>query len=220
MKIIGLDTTSQSGSVSLIDKNKILGECLLNVGPRHSENVVSSLEWLLETLEIQKSEIDAVAVSIGPGSFTSVRVGVTIAKSLAYSMDIMIAGVSSLEALAMNVPDSGLNICSILDAKRSEVYSAIYRYSNNRLECIRDEKVESVGTLLEHIKETTVFVGDGSIMYREELLKNGNSVLVSDNFNIVRSSNCALLGSIKLSEGKSDDVMGLVPNYLRKTDVE
>ncbi len=220
MKIIGLDTTSQSGSVSLINENKILGECLFNVGPRHSENVVSSLEWLLETLDIKKQEIDAVAVSIGPGSFTSIRVGVTIAKSLAYSMKIKIAAVSSLEVLAMNVPNTDLNICSILDAKRSEVYSAIYKYSNNRLQSVRDEKVEPIETLLTFINEPTIFVGDGSSIYNEELKKNSNSILVSENFNIVRSSNCALLGSVKLCDGKSDDVMGLVPNYLRKTDVE
>ncbi len=220
MLIIGLDTTSQSGSVSLINENKILGECLFNVGPRHSENVVSSLEWLLDTLNIEKREIEAVAVSIGPGSFTSIRVGVTIAKSLAYSMKIKIVGVSSLEVLAMNIPQAGMNICSMLDAKRNEVYSAIYKYNNNLLTRTRDEKVGSVEALLNDIKVPTVFVGDGSVIYKKELANSRNSILVSDNFNIVRSSNCALLGIVKLNDGNSDDVMGLVPNYLRKTDVE
>jgi len=220
MLIIGLDTTSQSGSVSLINENKILGECLFNVGPRHSENVVSSLEWLLKTLNTDKGDIDALAVSIGPGSFTSVRVGVTIAKSLAYSMKIKIVGVSSLEVLAMNIPQTEMNICSILDAKREEVYSAIYKYNSNILSMYRDEKVESVADLLIDIKEPTVFVGDGSVIYKKELEEYSNANLVSDNFNILRSSNCALLGRVKLNNGKSDDVMGLVPNYLRKTDVE
>ncbi len=220
MLIIGLDTTSQSGSVSLINENKILGECLFNVGPRHSENVVSSLEWLLDTLNIEKREIEALAVSIGPGSFTSIRVGVTIAKSLAYSMKIKIVGVSSLEVLAMNIPQTGMNICSMLDAKRNEVYSAIYKYNNNLLTSTRDEKVGSVEALLNDIKVPTVFVGDGSVIYKKELANSRNSILVSDNFNIVRSSNCALLGIVKLNDGNSDDVMGLVPNYLRKTDVE
>ena len=126
MLIIGLDTTSHSGSVSLTDENKILGECLFNVGPRHSENVVSSLDWLLSTLNIEKQSIEAVAVSIGPGSFTSLRVGVTIAKSLAYTMNISIVGVSSLEVLALNIPRTYRDICTVMDAKREEVYSAIY----------------------------------------------------------------------------------------------
>jgi len=180
----------------------------------------SSLEWLLDTLNIEKREIGAVAVSIGPGSFTSIRVGVTIAKSLAYSMKIKIVGVSSLEVLAMNIPQAGMNICSMLDAKRNEVYSAIYKYNNNFLTRTRDEKVESVEALLNDIKVPTVFVGDGSVIYKKELANSRNSILVSDNFNIVRSSNCALLGIVKLNDGNSDDVMGLVPNYLRKTDVE
>lgn len=220
MLIIGLDTTSQSGSVSLINENKILGECLFNVGPRHSENVVSSLEWLLDTLNVDKKEIEAVAVSIGPGSFTSVRVGVTIAKSLAYSMKIKIVGISSLEVLAMNIPRTEKNICTLLDAKRNEVYSAVYNYSKDVLTIKRDEKVESIESLLSDINEPTVFVGDGSVIYEEELLNSNNALMVSDNFNIVRSSNCALLGTVKLRDGYSDDVMGLVPNYLRKTDVE
>jgi len=220
MLIIGLDTTSQSGSVSLINENKILGECLFNVGPRHSENVVSSLEWLLDTLNVEKNDIEAVAVSIGPGSFTSVRVGVTIAKSLAYSMKIKIVGISSLEVLAMNIPRTEKSICTLLDAKRDEVYSAVYKYSNDVLTIKRDEKVESIESLLSDINEPTVFVGDGSVIYKEELLSSNNALMVSDNFNIIRSSNCALLGSVKLRDGYSDDVMGLVPNYLRKTDVE
>ena len=220
MLIIGLDTTSQSGSVSLINEDKVLGECLFNVGPRHSENVVSSLEWLIKTLNVQKKDIEAVAVSVGPGSFTSVRVGVTIAKSLAYSMKIKIVGVSSLEVLAMNIPRTEKNICPVLDAKRDEVYSAVYKYSGSALTAIREEKAEPVEELLKDINEPTVFVGDGSVIYKEELSGNVNSLLVSDSFNIVRSSNCALLGSIKIRSGNADDVMGLVPNYLRKTDVE
>ncbi len=220
MLIIGLDTTSQSGSVSLINEDKVLGECLFNVGPRHSENVVSSLDWLIKTLNIQKKDIEAVAVSVGPGSFTSVRVGVTIAKSLAYSMKIKIVGVSSLEVLAMNIPLTDKHICALLDAKRDEVYSAVFKYSGGALTAIRGEKAEPVGDLLKDINEATVFVGDGSVIYKEELSGNVNSFFVSDSFNIVRSSNCALLGSIKLRSGNAGDVMGLVPNYLRNTDVE
>ena len=220
MKIIGLDTTSQSGSVSLINDNKVLGECLFNVGPRHSENVVSSLEWLLDTLNTDKKDIDAVAVSVGPGSFTSVRVGVTIAKSLAYSMKVKIVGVSSLEVLAMNIPGTEKSICSVIDAKRDEVYSAVYKYTGNLLTVEREEKVEALGELLADINGPTVFVGDGAVKYREELEANTNSVLVADSFNILRSSNCALLGSAKLISGKADNAMELVPNYLRKTDVE
>ena len=220
MLIIGLDTTSQSGSVSVINEDKVLGECLFNVGPRHSENVVSSLDWLLGTLNIEKSDIEAVAVSIGPGSFTSVRVGVTIAKSLAYSMNIKIAGVSSLMALAMNIPSTEKNICAVLDAKRDEVYSAIYKYRDNQLVEIRQEKVEPIENLLKDITEPAIFVGDAAVKYKSELEGKNNSLLAAEQFNIVRSSNCALLGSLKLGSGKSDDVMGLVPNYLRKTDVE
>lgn len=220
MKIIGLDTTSQSGSVSLINENKVLGECLFNVGPRHSENIVSSLEWLLETLNMSKKEIHAVAVSVGPGSFTSVRVGVTIAKSLAYSLKARIVGVSSLEVLAMNIARTDFNICPLLDAKREEVYSAVYKYNENKLMSVREEKVEPISSLLGDIDGPVIFLGDGAEKYKDELLKINNCLIASESFGILHSSNCALLGSAKIISGEADDAIELVPNYLRKTDVE
>lgn len=220
MLIIGLDTTSKSGSVSLINENNILGECLFNVGPRHSENVVSSLDWLLSTLNIEKQSIEAVAVSIGPGSFTSLRVGVTIAKSLAYTMNISIVGVSSLEVLALNIPRTDRDICTVMDAKREEVYSSIYKYNNNVLEQKRAEKVQSVDELCNEISKPTVFVGDGAVIYKDQLDRSTNYEFVAGSFNLLRSSNCALLGRSKLLNGNSDDVMELAPNYLRKIDIE
>ena len=125
MKIVGIDTSSNAGSVSIIEDTDILGECVLNTGPRHSENIVASLDWLLNTTDVKRNELQAVAVSVGPGSFTSLRVGVTIAKTLAYTLNLKIIGVSSLEILAMNIPGHEFQICPIIDAKRGELYSAL-----------------------------------------------------------------------------------------------
>ena len=122
MKLIGIDTSSHLGSVSVVEDRRLLGECLLNLGPMHSENITSSIDWLLKTLDIKRDELQGVAVSIGPGSFTSLRVGVVTAKSLAYALGLKIIGVSSLEALASNVPCTDKKICTLIDAKRKEVY--------------------------------------------------------------------------------------------------
>lgn len=220
MLIIGLDTTSRSGSVSIIKENYIIGECLLNTGPRHSENIVSSLNWLIKTLDIEKSKIDAIAVSRGPGSFTSLRVGMTIAKSLAYTLKLKIIGVSSLKVLAMNIADTDKNVCALLDAKRDEVYSAVYRYNNDRLYEIRHEKIQNSDELIKEIDDPTIFVGEGAEVYKDRLAEIPGSEVAAEKFNIIRSSNCAFLGQELLLEGNSGDVMTLVPNYLRKTDAE
>ena len=220
MLIIGLDTTSRSGSVSILRENIILGECLFNTGPRHSENVVSSLEWILNTLDIEKSEIEAVAVSVGPGSFTSLRVGLTIAKSLAYTMKIKLVSVSSLEVLAMNIANTEKDICALLDAKRGEVYSGIFRYTNGVLGEVRSEQLLHVDDLKNGIKVPTLFLGEGAEIHRERLSGIPGTEFAAGNFNITRSSNSAVIGMKKLMNGISDDVMSLVPNYLRKTDIE
>jgi len=222
MKIVGIDTSSYSGSVSIVEDNKLLGECLLNIGPKHSENIVASIDWLLNTLNIERKELDAVAVSIGPGSFTSLRIGVTIAKSLAYSLKLKIIGISSLEILASNIPLTDNKICPLIDAKRDEVYSAIFQFDNGTIKQIRDNKIQKVTELCNEINDKTVFVGDAVTVY-EDVLKGTLSdlaVIAGEPFNLPKSSNCALLGFNKLNEGIQDDPILLVPDYFRKTDVE
>ena len=222
MKIVGIDTSSYSGSVSLIEGEKILGECLLNIGPKHSENIVASIDWLLSTLKINRDELDAVAVSIGPGSFTSLRVGVTIAKSLAYTLKLKIVGVSSLEILANNIPPTHKSICAIIDAKRGEVYSAFFEFKDGKIRQVRDNKIETIEELCNEIDNDTIFVGDAVSIYGDILKEtmNGLATIAGEPFNVPKSSNCALIGLKKINEGFEDDPVQLVPDYLRKSDVD
>lgn len=222
MKIVGIDTSSYSGSVSIIENKKLLGECLFNIGPRHSENIVASIDWLLNTLNIKRNELDAVAVSIGPGSFTSLRVGVTVAKSLAYTLKLEIIGVSSLEILAANIPITDKKICALIDAKRGEVYSALFEFNDGRIEQIRDNRIQKIEELCNDINEKTIFVGDAVSIYGDVLNSSLDelAIIVGEPFNLPRSSNCALLGFNKLKDGIKDDPFELVPDYLRKSDAE
>ncbi|MGI9553566.1 MAG: tRNA (adenosine(37)-N6)-threonylcarbamoyltransferase complex dimerization subunit type 1 TsaB [Thermodesulfobacteriota bacterium] len=221
MKIVGIDTSSFSGSVSIVEDNNLLGECLLNIGPRHSENIVASIDWLLKTLKIERNELDAVSVSIGPGSFTSLRVGVTIAKSLAYTLKIKIVGVSSLEVLASNIPHTESKICSLMDAKREEVYSAVFEMSSGGLRQVRDSKIQNIEELCSEIDEKTIFLGDAAAIYGDDLKNRlGDlAIIAGEPFNIPRSSNCAIIGFDRLNDGIEDDPITLVPDYLRKSVV-
>ena len=222
MKLIGIDTSSYSGSVSVIEDDKLLGECLLNLGPRHSENIVASIDWLLNTLSIKKNELEGVAVSVGPGSFTSLRVGVTIAKSLTHTLKLKIVGVSSLEILASNIPNTDKKICALIDAKRGEVYSSIFEYSNEIIKQIRCDKIQKIVELCSDINDSTIFVGDAVSIYGDVLKSSLDdlAIIAGELLSIPRSSHCAVIGLNKIKDGFEDDPIMLVPNYLRKSDAE
>ncbi len=223
MKLIGIDTSSHLGSVSVTEDRRLLGECLLNLGPMHSENITSSIDWLLKTLDVKKDELQGVAVSVGPGSFTSLRVGVVTAKSLAYALGLKIIGVSSLESLASNVPFTDKKICTLVDAKRKEVYSSIFQYHNGTIRQIRDEEIQKVEDLCKSLNESTVFIGDAAANYKDVLIRHLGDLAVvvnGESFNNPKSSHCAFIGYDKLKEGIEDDPMELVPNYLRRSDAQ
>ncbi len=218
MKLLGIDTSSHLGSVSVTEDNRLLGECLLNLGPVHSENITSSIDWLLKTLNIKRYELQGIAVSIGPGSFTSLRVGVVTAKSFAYALKLQIIGVSSLEVLALNVPCTDRKICTLTDAKRNEVYSSVFEYRSGTIRQIRDEKVQTIKDLCSGLNEKTIFVGDAVPIYQDVLNEHmkGLAIIAGRSFNNPRSSHCALIGYSKLKEGIEDDPMTLTPSYIKR----
>ena len=223
MKLLGIDSSTRSGSVAVVEDSKIIGELLINTGPSHSENLVPSIDWLLNVLDIDKKELDAIAVSKGPGSFTSLRVGLTVAKSLAYTLNIKIVGISTLEILASNIPATDKKIYPIIDAKRGEVYSAEYFYDNDgNLKCGSGERIVALETLLGEITEPSILLGDGVELYAD-LLKNSPLTLPlirGNTFSIPKASNCALLGYGYINKGLEDSAMSLVPNYIRESGAE
>jgi len=222
MKILGIETTTFSGSVALVENGRILGEFFLNVGPRHSENILPLIKELLSGLEIKLEEVEAIAVSRGPGSFTSLRVGVTTAKSLAFSLGVPIVSVSSLEVLAMGFAFTPCVICPVIDARKREVFSAFFKFSGNNLKRLSDDVLISPEGLSELVREETIFAGDGAILYSNVLRGKlwGLALFPPFNFNFPRASNCALLGGKRLREKGEDDLADLTPQYVRRAEAE
>lgn len=222
MRVLGIETSTYSGSVAIVDDDRVLGEVFFNNGPLHSERLLPAIEWLLGGIGVDKKEIEGIVVSVGPGSFTALRIGIATAKGLAFSLGVPIVGVSSLEILASGLPFTPFTICSIIDARKGEVFAAFFGYSSGRLERIGNEMLIPPAVLIEMIREKTVFIGDGAILYMD-LLKSalGELALFCPlSFNFPRASNCALLGIQKLREGFQDDLLALVPRYLRGADAE
>jgi len=128
MLILGIETATMTGGVALLNEERLISEYTLNVRTTHSARLMPALDRVLEDSSIDKCEIDGIAVSIGPGSFTGLRIGLATAKGLALGLDIPLAGVPTLDALAHNTPFAMYQICPILDAKRKEVYYSLFRY--------------------------------------------------------------------------------------------
>ena len=224
MKVLAIETSTYSGSIAVSEDDEILGEFYFNMGPSHSEKLVPSIEWLLSGLDIDKSELDGIAVSLGPGSFTALRVGISTAKGMALSLGILVAGASSLELMAMNLPFAGYPVCSVMDAKKGELFAALFRSEDGRIERITEDMIVSPQELREIIKEKTIFIGEGALLYKDFMEDNQvsreNVLACPPYLNYPRASSLAQSGVRSLSAGKADDVVALAPRYLRKSDAE
>lgn len=227
MKILAIETSTYSGSIALISEEAVLGEYYFNIGPAHTEKLVPSIDWLLSELNTEKSDLTGVAVSLGPGSFTSLRVGISTAKGICYSLGIPLVGVSSLKVLAMNLPLAPFNICPVMDARKGEVFAALFRSNNGEIERLAEDMVVTPEKLTDIIKDNTIFIGDGALLYKDFLEDNlSDGIMFCPlNLNAPRASNVALAEIGKFKEeidsiNVADQVMKMAPQYLRKSEAE
>jgi len=227
MRILAIETSTYSGSIAIVGDESILGEYYFNIGPKHTEKLVPSIDWLISEMDMEKSDLTGVAVSTGPGSFTSLRVGISTAKGICYSLGIPLIGVSSLKNLAMNVSSCSYDICPVIDARKGEVFTAIFRYRNGELERILDDTVVSPEQLVELIKRNTILIGDGALLYKEYLEDNlSHDIMFSPvNINFPRASNLVFSEIGKFTGDRDNkyvysEIMNLAPQYLRKSEAE
>ena len=222
MIVLGIETSSYSGSVAVVEDSIVLGELFFNTGLKHSTKIVPSITNLLATLELDKTDLDGIAVTSGPGSYTSLRIGISIAKGLAYSLDIPLIGISTLKCVAFNSTASPYPICSFVDAKKGELYSAFFRNDTGDLERISEDVVVNIDYLCSTIVEKTVLIGDGLNLYKSSFVDkiNGLVLFAPGHLNYPRASSCAILGIDSFKKAKRDEVNTLVPKYIRQADAE
>ncbi len=223
MKILAFETTSHVASVAVLSDEVLLGEFTINHPKTHSQKLMPMLEMLLDALEIKIGEFDYLAVTSGPGSFTGVRIGVSTVKGLAQPHNIPVIAVSSLEALCQPfVGFEGL-ICPIMDARKNEVYTALYQWEKGVMKTLQaDQAVEPLGWLEELAKmdQKIMLVGDGLPKYAEIFKeKLGDQLILAPiAFNRQRASSVAQMAVTKTAEAVSYNV---VPTeYLRKSEAE
>lgn len=223
MKVLALETATLAGSVALIDDvSGLIGEVRVNVAVAHSERLMPSIMWLLDSSGISIQDVDALAVSIGPGSFTGLRIGLSTAKGFAFSLNRPIVPVPTLEAFARTVPFSGHLLCPMLDARKGEVYAGLYRWKDGRCAIIMPERAVSPADLLEGITETVVFMGEGAALYRDKIraIMKTRALFAPFSKMSPSASSVGELAMEKLREGFSADPAGLTPLYIRKSEAE
>jgi tRNA threonylcarbamoyladenosine biosynthesis protein TsaB len=223
MKILGIDTSTSCGSVGLIEDDTVIAEYLLDIPVTHSERLLRSIEYVLRQAGCSTEDLDGWAISLGPGSFTGLRIGVSTIKGLAFATQKPVAGVPTLDALAFNITPTPYLICPILDARKGEVYTGFYRYEEgNNLKRISVYQAISPEDLTSKIEERTIFLGNGVKTYGD-YLRNAVPALatfVPVSLNLPHGSIVARLGLERLHRNEVLDLSTFTPIYVRASEAE
>ena len=224
MLILAFETSAKAASVALADENKLLGESYQNTGLTHSQTLMCMARDLLKSCGLEPGSVTHLAVAAGPGSFTGIRIGVAAAKGFAWGGEIPCVGVSTLEAMALQLGAWQGYVCPVMDARRSQVYNALFRIECGKCTRIREDRaisLQDLGAELRNLTEPVFLVGDGSLLCYNTLLESVPSLVLPQEHRMhQRASGVALAAREQLARGETADAGALTPNYLRLSQAE
>jgi len=222
MRILALETSTLTGGVALLDGDCLVAEYTLSVRATHSERLMAAVDRLLNDSGCGVETLEGVAVSIGPGSFTGLRIGVSTAKGLGMALGIPLVGVPTLDALAALLPHAGDPVCPILDAKKGELYTSLFHWEGNRM--VRDWEYLALTPedLCSRLSGSVVFVGDGVSAFGDLLARAlGPRAKLAPPARRLPSAACvAQLGHERLLNGETVGPASLTPLYIRPSEAE
>ena len=236
MIILGIDTSTNHGSVAIAEDGRLLSESFLPLNSSYSKTLINSLDDLLKKCKIGINDIDGFAVSIGPGSFTGLRIGLSTCKGFHLATRKPIVPVGTLDAITesflsapeslkssiINRQSSILLFCPIIDAKKGEVYASLYKYEKGVIKKLEDDMAVSPEVLCRKIEEPTIFFGDGIKSYGDFIKDklNGLAHFYNDAQKNSVAASIAVLGGKKLERGDIEDSAALKPKYIRRSEAE
>lgn len=225
MKILALDSSGLVASAAVLEDDVLLAEYTVNYKKTHSQTLLPMLDTIAQMIELDLSSLDAIAVAAGPGSFTGLRIGSATAKGLGLALDKPLVAVPTVEALAYNLYGTEGLICPIMDARRNQVYTGIYRWENGQMSVVCDQEAVKVDELAEDLNargEHVTFLGDGVPVYKERL-----SELLTVKFDFApahvsrqRAGAVGALGMKYYEQGRIQSAWEHQPEYLRLSQAE
>lgn len=227
MKILAIETATRLGGIAITDDSTgLIAEIRLNVQSTHSERLMTGVDYILYQSGLTISDIDFFALSIGPGSFTGLRIGLSTIKGLSHATGKPIVSVPTLEALAWSFPCCKFPVCTMLDARKKEVYAALFQWKTKGFVRVFNEVSIPVKLLLENIRkfpdEKIMFTGEGILLYRDKINEflGRKAIFASPEKMVPSPSNIASLGIKKAREKEFSDPVSLVPYYIRRSEAE
>ncbi len=222
--LLAIETSSLVSSVALLHEDTLRAELTVQARLTHSEQLMPHIADMLEKASVTKQQIHAIAVAVGPGSFTGLRIGLATAKGLAFAWKIPLVGVETPVGLAWNSIGAGDMICTLIDAQKGNVYASLYQWQGTALKTLRDIRIESLADILAELKQwqqPVVFYGDGALLGREQILAYSPLFhMAPPTMVIPRAGSIALAGQARLRAGQMDDCMTLTPAYKRRSEAE
>ena len=228
MMILAIESASLTASAALVENGRLLSECTANDGKTHSETLLPMISECFRMTGRDASELDALAVSMGPGSFTGLRIGAATAKGLAFALDRPVIPVPTLDAAAYNCFGSQCIVVPILDARRGEVYTCLYEFRGEEFivheNAVARPLAEQVGRarqLSALLGKKCLFVGDGLIVHEAKLREiMPEAVTAPSNLRVQHAAGVAALGEKLFREGKAVSAVEFLPLYLRESQAE
>ena len=220
MRVLGIDTSGHTNAIGVVDDGRVLADIVCEAKSVSLEKIVSNIDSALKSAGLTLDDMQGFGVGLGPGSWTGIRIGVTVGKILAYSANKPVCGVPTLEALACGAVNISAPVCAIINAGAGNtIYAAFYHVDKGSVTRIGEYYVGDIKGLVEKIKEPVVFIGTEIQSYSNLMIKTlGSSDMIIDAMeSLPGGTEIALLAATRLERGESDNTLSLTPLYLKES---
>jgi tRNA threonylcarbamoyl adenosine modification protein YeaZ len=225
MKILGLDSSGLVASVAVVEDDNMLAEYTVNYKRTHSQTLLPMVAEIAKMIELDLNSLDAIAVAGGPGSFTGLRIGSATAKGLGFALEKPLIKIPTVDSLAYNMYGAKDYICPLMDARRNQAYTGLYRFEENDMEILLEQRAMAIAEIIDivnNFEQPVVFLGDGVTVFRDYIKQNCNNPyhFAPAHLNKQRAATLAVLGQKYFLEGKVESANEHSPNYLRIPQAE